>query len=101
MEGVASLIFWILIVAGGCTLYVRLRMRQAAERRRVEAEAAERRRVEECGDVVMFYANNFGYIARQCISRDELEILIDDGVSPEELSEEIADRIDETEGMIL
>jgi len=85
----------------GVALYRKARKRRAEESQRMEAEAAERRRIKECGEVVLFYANNFGYIAKQCISRDELEELIDDGISPEELSGEIADRINETDGMVL
>ena len=89
-------LLWLMILT-----YKKAKARDEEEIRKAEADAAERRRLKECGEVVLFYANNFGYIAKQCISRDELEELIDDGISPEELSEEIADRINATEGMVL
>ena len=89
-------LLWLMIF-----LYKKSKARHEEERRKAEAEAAEKRRLKECAEVVFFYANNFGYIARQCISRDELGELIDDGISPEELSEEIADRINATEGIVL
>jgi len=37
-----------------------------------EQEALEKKRLAECEEVVLFFANNLGYIARQCISKGEL-----------------------------
>lgn len=63
--------------------------------------AAERQRVEECGEVVLFYANHLGYIAREVISRAELEALIDEGRTAVELAQIIQARIEEVEGLTL
>lgn len=71
------------------------------ERERKKAEDAEKERIEECGNVVLFYANHFGYIARHCISRDELEELIDSGITSEDLSSEIINRMNGIEGICL
>lgn len=77
--------------------------RAAARRRREEWERqrAERRRVEECGEVVLFFASQLGYIARQAVSRAELSGLIDAGISPAELAAEIGRRMDEIGGITL
>ena len=86
MEAVIAVLFWLAVMGGIVGLILHKRARSRAEEARRKAEAAERKRVQECGEVVLFFANHFGYIAKQCISRDELEELIDDGISPEELS---------------
>ena len=39
-----------------------------------------------------------GFIARESISRDELEKLIDDGIAPDDLAKEIQRRIDDKQG---
>jgi hypothetical protein len=65
------------------------------------AQAAERQRVEECGEVVLFFANHLGYIARDAISRAELAQLIDAGRTGRELAEVISERIDEIPGLTL
>ena len=101
MGEVIGVLFWLAVMGGIVGLILRKRARKRAEEARRKAESAERKRVQECGDVVLFFANHFGYIARECISRDELEELIDSGVSPEELSQEISGRINETDGMVL
>lgn len=72
--------------------------RQEQERR---AQAAERGRVEECGQVVLFFANHLGYIARDAISRPELASLIDAGRTGRELAEIISERINEIPGLTL
>jgi hypothetical protein len=51
--------------------------------------------VRECEDVVLYFTNYLGYLAREVISRHELEELIDRGIDPDELAGEIASRIDE------
>lgn len=66
-----------------------------------EQEAGERRRLEECGQTVLFFANHLGYIARQVIDRDELDTLIDNGISGQDLGSEIGRRITEAEGSVL
>lgn len=90
----APLVLW-----GG----IRYRRSQGEARRREEREAAaaEDRRVRECGEVVLFYANNLGYIARQAVGRDELEGLIEGGVSPGRLSDILAERCAAVDGPIL
>jgi hypothetical protein len=75
-----------------------------AERQRREAferEQAERRRIEACGEVVLFFANHLGYIARSVISREELAALIDQGISAPKLAEEIHQRIEQIDGLVL
>lgn len=72
--------------------------REAERRRHLNLE---RQRVEACGEVVLFFANHLGYIARSTISRQELAELIDAGITAPELASEIARRIEQTEGLIL
>ena len=102
MEGlVIFLVLIALIVLVPILLYRRAKARREEERLKAEAEAAEQNRIKECGEVVLFYANHLGYIARECISRDELEELIDAGITPDDLSDEIATRIDDVPGLCL
>lgn len=88
---IALLLLWILAV----------RVRNANRERRKQRERAERQRVEDCGEVVLFFANHLGYIARSVIDREELDHLIDTGIAASELADEIARRIDQTEGLVL
>jgi type IV secretory system conjugative DNA transfer VirD4/TraG family protein len=77
---------------------------QSAKANRQEKQRrlrAERRRVEECGEVVLFFANHLGYIARSVISREEIGQMIDTGITASDLAAEIARRIDEAEGLVL
>ena len=62
---------------------------------------AEARRMAGCREVVLQYAEALGFIARECISRDELEKLIDDGIDPDDLAKEIQRRIDVKPGVLL
>ena len=76
--------------------------KQAEESRlqRVQQIAdAERRR--DCEGVVDIFARHFGYIARECITRQELEKLIAWGVSPSDLAANIKQRIANKEGLQL
>lgn len=95
----------LLALGGGAALWLglRYRARREEERRREEreAQAAEERRVRDCGEVVLFYANNLGYLARQVIDRDELDELIDGGISPDRLSDLLAERCAQVDGPIL
>jgi hypothetical protein len=61
----------------------------------------ETRRLAGCKQVVLEYAEALGFIARESISRDELEKLIDGGITPEDLTAEIQKRIDATPGIML
>ena len=77
---------------------------QAAQGRRKQiwlAKQAERRRIEACGEVVLFFANHIGYIARSVMSREELEALLDHGITAPKLAEEIHRRIEKEDGLIL
>src|SRR5579859_3406915 len=101
MEGVVVLL--VLLAIGG--VIIGIISSQAAERRRQEeqrqAQAAERKRVEECGKVVLFFANHLPYTAREAISRNELERLIDAGSQPEDLGKEVGRRIQELDGLVI
>jgi hypothetical protein len=66
-----------------------------------EAENAESERLAGCREVVLQYAQALGFIAREVISRDELEKLIDSGIYPDNLRWEIQKRIDRHPGMML
>jgi hypothetical protein len=101
MENLVAFVFWMLVLGLPIGLVVRKKVKARRNRKRRQAEAAQRKRIEECGNVVLFYANNLGYLAKQCISRDELEELIDAGISPKDLSSEIAFRIDDVKGLCL
>jgi hypothetical protein len=61
----------------------------------------ESRRMAGCKQVVLEYADALGFIARESITRDELEKLIHEGIDPDDLSREIRRRIDEKPGIIL
>jgi hypothetical protein len=67
-------------------------------KRSAEAEA---RRMAGCRQVVLDYAGALGFIARESISRDELEQLIVGGIAPNDLALEIQRRIDEKPGVML
>jgi hypothetical protein len=66
-----------------------------------QSEEAEAKRLDGCRQVVLDYADALGFIARECITRDELEKLIDNGIQPDDLSREIRRRIDEKPGVML
>src|SRR5438105_1726410 len=80
-------------------LYRAVERRQKAERR--QKERAEDERLQACGQVVLSYANHLGYIAKQVISRNELDELIEHGISAEELAGEIGSRIHAVDGITL
>ena len=78
MDVLAGILVTIVLIASsvfliwlGVVLYRKASKRSEEERQRREAEAAERRRIKERGEVVLFYANNFGYIARQDIMQNK------------------------------
>src|SRR6266481_1882629 len=48
-------------------------------------EQDETRRIAGCREVVLHFINNLGFIARECMSREELEEKIDSGITREEL----------------
>jgi hypothetical protein len=65
------------------------------------SETAEAERMAGCRQVVLEYADALGFIARESITRDELEKLIDNGIAPDDLAKEIQRRIDEKPGVML
>ncbi len=93
------------LLGGGAGVWLGLRYRSAlAEARRRadrEAAAAEDRRIRECGEVVLFFANTLGHVARQAIGRDELDRLIEGGISPDRLTDLLAERCAAVEGPLL
>ncbi len=98
MEVFLILFLLFLLIAAGCAL----RWSNEQERKRTWAQAqAERRRVEECGAVVLFFANHFGELARAVIRREEIADLIDAGIAPEHLASEIYERMEEADGLLL
>jgi hypothetical protein len=61
----------------------------------------EKRRMAGCQEVVLFFLSQFGYIAREGMSREELKEKINSGISPEELAREIYSRIEVVPGIVL
>jgi hypothetical protein len=102
MDGAVVLLVVVLAVVGvmAAIAITRSAARQREREARLQADA-ERRRVEACGQVVLDFANHVGYIARQVISKDELETLIDQGIAPGDLGTEISRRIEDADGMVL
>lgn len=100
-SGIVFLLLCGLVLVG--IIAYKISERKGAEERRRERqkEREERQRVEDCGEVVLFFANTLGYIARECISREELEELIDSGIDPDSLAGEIASRIELMPGLVL
>ena len=92
-----------LVVGVVIWLTIRIRSSQTEARRREarEIERAEDHRLRGCEDVVRFFANHLGYVARETMGRSELESLIGGGITPEELSEELWGRCAASEGLIL
>jgi hypothetical protein len=54
-----------------------------------------------CRDVVMQFAVAYGHIARECMTREELEAKIDSGIAPQDLSQELHGRIAVMPGIVL
>lgn len=61
----------------------------------------ERQRLADCEEVVRYFANQHGYLARTVVTREELADQIESGVTGEELSRFIMDRMDAIEGVAL
>jgi ABC-type glutathione transport system ATPase component len=59
------------------------------------------RRVAECENIAREYITYFGYIARECFTRDEIVGKIRSGITPDALSQEIRSRMQEHPGIIL
>jgi len=97
---VFALLFWTAVITT-IVYFVVAYMKSHKRKKKEELEGLEKKRLRECEEVVLFFAENFGYIAKQCISREELEELIDGGISPEDLALEISTRMDLIDGLVL
>jgi len=62
---------------------------------------AESRRLAECEEVVRYFANYHGYIARAVVSKEELEDLILNGATALELEDFITERMLTVDGLTL
>jgi hypothetical protein len=63
--------------------------------------STEQERMAGCRDVVMQFAVAYGHIARECMTREELEAKIDSGIAPQELTDELYRRIAAMPGVVL
>ena len=73
----------------------------ATSPKQAESDQGENARQAGCQRVVLAFANHLGFIAREVITRIEIEQLIDSGISPDELEKEIHARIEAEPGIIL
>ena len=62
---------------------------------------AEETRIQECEEVVLFFANHVGYLAREHVSREDLATWIDAGISAEALADRIWQACSEAQGVLL
>ncbi len=85
------------IVLLGVLVFVVARVQsRAAEKRRREQrarDAADAARLQECDEVVRYFANHHGYLARSVISREEIASLIDGGATGDDLRRAITQRM--------
>jgi ATPase subunit of ABC transporter with duplicated ATPase domains len=98
-----EVILGLLVIGGIIWLIYRYQEKQGELARKAarEKEEAERQRNEDCQEVVRYFANYHGFIARSVVSREELETAIDSGASANQLANLIADRIEQVEGLHL
>jgi hypothetical protein len=73
----------------------------APSAKKTRSAEQERQRLAGCRTVVLGFAEAFGTIARECITRQELEELIDNGISPEDLKATIYGRMCDSPGLVL
>jgi hypothetical protein len=90
-----------LAVGGGSFLWYHSKQAEEKRRETRQAEEAERKRLQDCEEVVRYFANFYGYLARAVVSRDELAEKIDAGTTAEELQSFIAGRMLEVDGIEL
>lgn len=102
MEG---LVLLGVLAAGGFAVWMARGASRASReaQARVERDAlkADERRVRDCGDVVHFFANHLGYIARDRVSREDLAAWIDSGLTADELAERLWSACSEVRGILL
>lgn len=96
MDGLATVI--LAAVALAILIWISNRASESQRRQERERKAAEARRLSDCEDVVRYFANFHGYLARQVVSKEELEEQIDSGASADELSQFIVGRMYEVDG---
>ena len=98
-----EVILGLLVVGGVIWLIYRYQEKQGELARKAarEKEETERQRIADCQEVVRYFANYHGYIARSVISREELEQAIESGASPARLWDLIAERIGQVRGLQL
>ena len=99
MDVFGSIIVIVLILA----FIVWIRNKQAEQQRRNEREAeqAEEKRLANCEQVVRYFADYHGYIARTVVSREELSEHIESGASAADLTEFITERMMNADGLQL
>ena len=95
MEDALSTLLAFLIIGGVAGVLIYKHYKRRAEEKGRQLKRDERKRLEMCAEVVLYYHNNFGYIAKQVITREELEALIDAGASPLELANIIGENYQE------
>jgi len=91
----------ILFAGGGIFLWHQNKDAERKRRATRQAEEAEMKRLQDCEEVVRYFANSYGYLARVVVSRDELAEKIDTGATADELRGFIAGRMLETDGIEL
>jgi hypothetical protein len=64
-------------------------------------EMDENQRLAGCREVVLEAINHLGFIAREAMSREELEQKIDNGITPDELRWELHERMQAVPGIVL
>lgn len=66
-----------------------------------DKEQAEATRLADCEEIIRYFANNHGYIARSVVSKEELRNQIENGTTANDLRSFIADRILKSKGLAL
>jgi len=94
-------IILVLAIGGGFALWYQGKVAEQKRREARQTEEAERTRLAECEEVVRYFANFYGYLARAVVSRDELAEKIDAGATAEELQGFIAGRMMSVDGVEL
>ena len=94
-------IILILAIGGGIVFWYQGRIAEQKRRQNRLADEAERQRLADCEEVVRYFANSYGYLARAVVRRDELAERIDAGATAEELQGFISDRMMSVDGIEL
>jgi hypothetical protein len=93
------------LIGSGIHALIKLIAREAtslpAQTKTQKKEMDETQRLAGCREIVLEVANHLGFIAREAMSREELEHKIDSGITPEELAGELHTRIQAVPGIVL